>query len=107
MASRPLGVTILAIIQLLGALFYLVSGVLILLVFPLIGIALTAVGVIGMILFYGLWKLKTWAWFWTMIVNILGIIFSLSNVWANIISIVLSAIIVVYLLMPGIKEHFK
>ena len=106
MTGRPLGVTILAILQLLGALVYL-AGVLIILIFPLIGIALTIVGVIGMILFYGLWKLKTWAWFWTMIVNILGIIFSLSNVWANIISIVLSAIIVVYLLMPGIKEHFK
>ena len=71
------------------------------------GIVFVIVGVIGLILFYGLWNLKSWAWFWTMVANILGIISSIGNFWANIISIVLSVVIVVYLLMPGIKDHFR
>jgi len=114
MADRPLGVTILAILQLLGALALLVVGGLAvmaaLLLAPLL-ILFAAIplilGIIGVILFWGLWGLKSWAWIWTIVANLLTIITSIFDPWNNIISIAISLIIVIYLFSPGIKSHFR
>ena len=112
--GRPLGVTILAILQLLSALAYLLIGVPVFLLALLIGpiaiilaLPFLVLGLIGVILFIGLWGLKGWAWLWTMIVNILGIIFGIFNISANLLSIIISVIIVLYLNSPGIKAHFR
>lgn len=111
-----MGIVILAILQLLSALFYLATGVLLLL--PLLATPLailgawfalifTIVGIIGLILFYGLWTLKSWAWLWTLIINILGILGALGNIMGNIIGLAISLIIVIYLLMPDIRSKFR
>jgi hypothetical protein len=113
--SRPLGVTVLAILQLLGALAMFSVGALALLaalVTSILWLIILAViplviGIIGFILFYGLWNLKSWAWIWTVVVNLLTVIFSLTNISANIISIAISLLIVIYMFSPGIKDHFR
>jgi hypothetical protein len=117
MSSKPTGILILAILQLLQALVALALGALALMValaLPILGLILAIVplilGLIGLILFYGLWTLKGWAWLWTLIINILGIIFGIFGdltSMSNLISLGISVIIVIYLFMPNVKAAFK
>jgi hypothetical protein len=118
MSDKPSGVVLLAILQLLQALAALAVGVLALiagaLLLPIFGLILAffplLLGIIGLILFYGLWNLKSWAWLWALIINILGILLGLFGNLAditNLIQLALSVIIVIYLLMPATKAHFK
>lgn len=64
------------------------------------------IGIIGLILFYGLWNLKGWAWIWTLIINILNIIFAVYPTIA-LLSLILPLIIVIYLLIPSTRAAFK
>ncbi|MBN2228148.1 MAG: hypothetical protein JW779_01060 [Candidatus Thorarchaeota archaeon] len=113
MAGRPLGITILAILQLLGSLLLLLGAALVLMagaiidpILLLFAIAPLILGIIGLILFYGLWNLKGWAWIWTLIINILNIIFAVYPT-VQLMSLVVPVIIVVYLLIPGTRAAFK
>jgi len=116
MSGKPTGVVILAILQLLGALAAMALGALALMAFLLVPIfsifAILAlipffIGIIGLILFYGLWTLKSWAWLWALIVNILQILVTIMDPINNIITLAISLIIVIYLLMPATKAHFR
>ncbi|UCE09871.1 MAG: hypothetical protein JSW61_13005 [Candidatus Thorarchaeota archaeon] len=119
MSAKPTGVLILAILQLIIAILWLALGALLLMagtgtlldiilmflaVFPIV------LGVIGLILFYGLYTLKGWAWLWALIINILGILSglmgSLTDI-VNLLSLGLSVVIVLYLLMPATRAYFK
>ncbi|MFW9800118.1 MAG: hypothetical protein ACFFD9_06770 [Candidatus Thorarchaeota archaeon] len=119
MSGKPTGVLILAIIELIFALSWIAVGALLLMAgtgtlldillmfmafFPLL------IGVIGLILFYGIWTTKGWAWMWTLIIGLLGIVAGLtaSNIFdlMNLLGLGLSVILVIYLLMPGVRSHF-
>lgn len=120
MSGKPTGVLILALLQLISALAWIAVGVILLMAgtgtildiilmflafFPLL------IGIIGLILFYGIWTLKGWAWMWTLIIGLLGIIAGLtaSNIFdlMTLLALGLSVIIVIYLLLPGTKSHFR
>ncbi|MGY5873884.1 MAG: hypothetical protein RTV72_16675 [Candidatus Thorarchaeota archaeon] len=111
--ERPLGVTILAILQILGGLMMLVLGALatlaglLFILFAIVGVAMAILGLLGLVVGFGLWGLKSWAWTWAMIVNILTIIFGLFNLASNFVSIIISLIIVIYLNQPDIKRRFR
>lgn len=115
--GKPIGIIILAVLQLLSALSYLGIGALAMmagLALPLFGIIamflaaiFLIVGIIGLILFYGLWTLKHWAWTWTLIINILGVIFGIFDFMANWLSIIISVVIIIYLFVPSTKAAFK
>jgi hypothetical protein len=116
--GKPIGIIIIAILQLLSALSYLGLGAVAMmlgLATPLFGIIemflaaiLLIIGIIGLILFYGLWTLKHWAWTWTLIINILGVIFGiLGGIFANWLSVIISIVIIVYLFVPSTKAAFK
>ncbi len=118
MSDKPTGVLILAILQLISALSWLARGALAFMagamLLPLFGMLLAffplIIGIIGLILFYGLWSLKGWAWFWTLIINLLGVILGLLGNLAdimNLLSLAISAIIVIYLLLPSTRAYFK
>jgi len=118
MSDKPTGVLILAILQLISALSWLALGALAFMagamLLPLFGMLLAffplIIGIIGLILFYGLWSLKGWAWFWTLIINLLGVILGLlGNLTdiVNLLSLAISAIIVIYLLLPSTRAYFK
>lgn len=112
--DRPLGVTILAILQLLGGILSIVAG------FGLIALAaffpgmellwiaiggLTLVlGFVALIVGYGLYTMKSWAWMIAMILNIINIILAIINF--TIISLIIPLIIVIYLNQPDIKSRF-
>ena len=118
MSGKPTGVLILAILQLISAISWLAVGALAFmagaLLLPIFGMLLAffplIIGIIGLILFWGLWTTKGWTWFWTLIINILGVLSGLLGNLTdlmNLLSLALSVIIVIYLLLPGTRAHFR
>ncbi len=123
MSGKPTGVLLLAVLQLIAALLYIAAGGIlvmaalalgpfaILFAFP--ALIIFIVGIIGLILFYGLFALKGWAWFWALIVNILGILGgvlrfdTLLTDYMGLGGFAVSVIIVIYLLIPATKAHFR
>ena len=121
LAERPLGVTIIAILQLIAALFLIFSGamgILAGLAIPFFGIFLIAIGamalifgIIGFILFIGLWRLKGWAWWLAFIINLITIITSIYSFYMSgftdylqLANIIIPLIIVIYLFF--VRKHF-
>jgi hypothetical protein len=127
---RPLGVTILAILQLIAGLLglclptvFLIGGALL----AFIGPVGTFVGVLGiiagllmligpilhLIVAYGALNLRRWAWWLGIIATGVDILGAVLNVWngvgliASIIPVGFSLIVFVYLLMPGVRQAFK
>ncbi|MFX0055399.1 MAG: hypothetical protein ACFFAX_14395 [Promethearchaeota archaeon] len=123
MSDKPMGVLILAILQLIGALLYLWAGAVLLMIameaglfailFAFPALIYTIVGIIGLILFYGLYTTKGWAWLWTLIINLLGLVggaLRIGELLADFVglgSFVVSLIIVIYLLLPSTRAHFR
>lgn len=69
-----------------------------------------AIGIACLLLAWGLFKAKGWAWTITVILAIISIIFSILGVgsggFINIINIVISGIILYYLYRPAVKSFF-
>lgn len=108
--NRPLGVTILAILQLLGGILGILAGLAIVMVFPvlltlIIGAVLLIVGLLGLIVGWGLYTMKSWAWMLAMILNIISIILGIINF--DLISLIIPVIIVLYLNQADIKSRFR
>jgi len=113
-SERPLGVTIIAILQLIGSLVLIFGGYTALIValglgiFGFIAVILGGVllffGLIGFIIFWGLWTLKGWAWMLAFILNLLSVIFALLSF--DVISLIFPLIIVIYLNQGEVKAAF-
>jgi hypothetical protein len=113
-SERPLGVTIIAILQLIGSLVLIFGGYAALIValglgiFGFIAVILGGIllffGLIGFIIFWGLWTLKSWAWMLAFILNLLSVIFALLSF--DIISLIFPLIIVIYLNQGEVKAAF-
>lgn len=124
--QRPLGVTILAILTILFGLALIFFGLALMALGAIGAVALQAAvdagqipgwivgflviigalillfGIIGMAAGVGLWRLRPWAWWLTLIVGIFSIIFgAVSFQW---ISVALWLIIVIYLFV--VRQHF-
>jgi uncharacterized membrane protein (DUF2068 family) len=98
----------------LGALMLLAG-----LAIPIFGLILMAIGafmliwgIIGLILFWGLWGMKSWAWLITIIFNIISIILGFYNFYSSgfmdytsLVNVIIPLIIVIYLFF--VREHFK
>jgi len=148
--SRPRGVTIIAILIIIAGVLSLLIGIglvaigpfimnvspnsnlgsqiepqILGLVFVVFGAISLALGVANLVMAYGLWKGKGWAWTISIIVLFIGIavdIISLSttsagvlsntgsnllgNIVSGIVSIGISAFIAYYLYRPHVKAYF-
>ena len=113
--SRPIGVSILAILVVLGGVLFFLAGIAVLLfsaafalggfgVFGLagsvLGGALLMLGIIWLAVGLGLWNLRSWAWWLAVIVMVLTIVGGISAP----ATIVIPAIILIYLLV--VRNHF-
>jgi len=149
--SRPRGVTIIAILIIIAGVLSLLIGIglvaigpfimnvspnsnlgsqiepqILGLVFVVFGAISLALGVANLVMAYGLWKGKGWAWTISIIVLFIGIsvdIISLSttsagvlsntgsnllgNIVSGIVSIGISAFIAYYLYRPHVKAYFS
>ena len=131
MQSRPTGVTILAVLSAIGRVLSILGGVVLLGVgavvgtagagglgglAALFGLAFVVLGVAELVLAYGFWGLKPWAWTLGIGVAVVQLAFIvvqavLSNnlvgsLTGSIISIVIWAVVIWYLWQPQIKAAF-
>ena len=115
-SGKPTGAIALVFLQLLAAIAVLLFGVpqfMALLEstpplpFLLLGTLPLIVGFIGLLLVYGLWALKRWAWFGAIFVNILAILIYIVNPILFIIQLSISVIIVIGAFTPAVRTHFK
>ncbi len=114
--KRPLGITIIAILLFISAIIEIIGGL-----FSVIGTTLTgtisdvllgwfplAIGVLALILAWGLWTLRPWAYWGTLVVEIINILIHFfgflglprtHSAFAVISGGIVSVIIVIYLLV--------
>ena len=122
--SRPLGVTVLALLEMIfGVLLVLVgalvfggasylsayTGTLLASVFAFIGVIALIVGVFAILIGYGLWTGKGWAWTLAFVFTIIGLafgLFSLLSDLTNILGVAIDALIIWYLWKPHVKAYF-
>ncbi len=113
--ERPLGVTILAVLEFIAAILGFIGGIgLVALgaVIPFLGafaaifgIVVILLALIDFIIGYGLWTLKSWAWMLALVFNIINAILNL--IFFDIISLIINIIIILYLQQGDIKSRFR
>ena len=119
---RPLGITIIAILMFIQAIFEIVVGIFSffgnLISNPLSGLLVgwipLAVGVLIFILAWGLWTIRPWAYWATLILEIVNIVLHFfgynqtHSIFAFISGGIISIIIVIYLLVDGnVRRAFR
>ncbi len=113
--GRPLGVTIIALLQIIGGLLGLGLSVIAIMaaaiipifgfLFLILGVFAALVALVGLIVGWGLWTLKSWAWMIALILNIINIILAL---WPfQPVSLIIPLIIVIYLQQGEVKSTFR
>jgi len=110
--GRPTGVAILAILEAIVGVYYLVTGVvefltsaIISLIPSVLGTMLIIVGLLSILLAWGLWTGKGWARTVALVFAILGIILAVIPPF-HFVGLVIEAIIVYYLTRPNVKKFF-
>ena len=118
----PFGVSILAAINIVVGIFGVLTGVSI--DFIMIGGDLTLVssfqlgalfiGILQIIAGIGLWQLKSWAWYLTAFVTLIGLLvnviilyFDFSLLLEYLMVILIRTLIIVYLFQKDIKSKFR
>ena len=106
--QRPLGVTLIAILTLIGGLIFLASGLVLLIIG--IGIVLVALGIAYLVMTYGLWIGRGWAWTITLILSAIGIVVALVSIAfgnvAAIVNVIIHGVVIYYLYRPNVKTFF-
>ena len=113
--ERPLGVTILAVLEIIVGLLGLFSGFTLLTLgamvpfigafAALLGAVVLIIGIVDVIIGWGLWSLKSWAWMVALIVNIINLI--LNAVQFAWLGAIINLIIILYLQQGDIKSRFR
>ena len=118
MTERPLGVTILGILWILGGLLALLGGLGIAAIGSLVagpigfgvGVVFIIIGIVDLAL--GIGCFKAWPWVWTVgvIFSILSIIMGVYSLvttgLAAVIGLIIPVIILYYLFQPKVKAYF-
>lgn len=116
--SRPLGVTIVAILMIINGIILIAAGIGGITVgavmdIPLICVSsgvLVALGIAAIIVAWGLIKGKGWAWIVTVILSIISIIMSIIAIaggnFGAVINLVISGVILYYMYRPEVKAYF-
>lgn len=121
--KRPFGITVIAILALISGLFGLCWPTLVFTGSAFLGPVLGSIGVIaGIFLFIGpvlqlifasgALKLHPWAWYMGLIasgVTVIGVVINIfdgGSVWSALWGSMLSVIIFIYLLTPGVRQAF-
>lgn len=134
--NRPQSVTVLAILQLISGIFSLLDGLFILLFAGIFGglgaavggakvgtviggfIAIFAgisfiLGLLSLLLTWGLFQLKNWAWTGTLIVHIIASLaqivkmFGSGGTAVNFLTLGFAVASIYYLLQPDVKQAFR
>ena len=118
--NRPIGVTIIAILTIIGGIGFLASGIAAVVAAPFlsdmeglsagIGAALMALGIAYFVMAYGLWKGKGWAWTITLVLSFIGIVLGIASIVTGnigaVFHLIINIIVVYYLYRPNVKAFF-
>lgn len=128
--QRPTGVTVLAVLEILGGLLFFGLGATLLVVAGFIGIAglwpvrgmfpafiggliasfvggiMVIVGILNFVIAYGYLNGRGWAWTLGLVFAVLGIIIGLISLPGGVIRILLDGLILYYLTRPRVKRFF-
>ena len=125
--ERPLGITILAVLEIIGAILVLIGGIILVAasaflegmisdlvpfsgyftgLFAIIGGVVIVVAIIAFLVGYGLWKGSGWAWIVQLIFSALGAITSLAALPSGIVGLIIDGLIIWYLFRPNVKAFF-
>ncbi|HEX6552508.1 MAG TPA: hypothetical protein VF026_07085 [Ktedonobacteraceae bacterium] len=137
---RPLGVSIIAVLVAIQGIFFLILGILALVAviaaansagttvngYPVTGATVSAiagvlagiflvVGLISLLFAWGLWTLKRWAFWATVIIEIISLINSVfglaqphANYWSAIVGMIIPIVILVYFLADAnVRAAFR
>jgi len=130
MGERPTGVTVLAILDIIGGVLVALLGLVFIALGPrltiilkaehlppvlvaffgVLGIVFIVIGAISIVIGWGLLKGKGWSWWLTVIFAVLGIIGAVLNIAmgnvGGIINLVIDGIIIYYMFRPHVKAYF-
>ena len=113
---RPTGVVILAILEIIsgitaiggGFLFASFAGMMGMDIFGAFGGVISgiliAIGIASFVMAWGLLQGRSWAWTFTLILTIIGILFDLTSF--NVIGLLIEGVILYYLFRPHVKAYF-
>jgi hypothetical protein len=126
--NRPLGVSVLAVLALAGAVIAIVAGGFVasglstptLIAYPysaltgllavVCGILIVVMGIVYVVAGWGMWQGKRWAWTLGVITYGFAVVSSLSEVffgvWSGVVSLVVSLYILWYWWRPHVKAYF-
>jgi len=124
--QRPFGVTLLAALHVLQAIFLFLAGVALFAarafsrimfrfprlggLFPIIGVVLIIIALLDLGFAWGLWNGKGWAWILSLIFAALGILFSLLSLarggLGSILILLIDIVILYYLTRPNVRAFF-
>lgn len=100
--SRPLGITIIAIIVGIYGILGIIGGIALLSASTILGVTTIVMGVLELILAWGLWTLQPWAFWATVILEVLALLngifaFTQGSTGGGIVAIVIALIVLIYL----------
>jgi len=110
-ATRPLGVTLIAILLGIDGVLAIIQSLAFL--SDIVAFSLMLIfGIVLLYLAYAMWKLQPWAWWATLILEGLNALFALLTIIAvpvaigAWISLIIAAVIIYYLLRPEVRALF-
>lgn len=121
LGPRPTGITILAILEVLGGLAFLLGGAALAAFGSFaggyaglavgLGVVLLIFGLASFAVAYGLWTGMGWAWLVALVLSGLGALVSLISIatglgFGSIVSLIIDGIIIYYLTRPHVKAYF-
>jgi hypothetical protein len=133
--GKPTGVTIIAILMVIAGVVMIIAGISAVAVAPFLPMAIPSqdlptglstamlggiavgsgafmlgLGIAGLVIAYGLFKGKEWAWTAAVMFSIIGIIMSVVAIvtgnFGSIVSIIINGVILYYLHRPHVKAYF-
>jgi len=125
---RPTGITILVILEVIGALLVLIAGIALAAfsgfigmyippgTFPpellagigvFLGAVLVIISLIGFLVAWGLWTGKRWSWYVAFILAILGALGGLLSLPSGVLELIINGLIIWYLWQQNVKAFFS
>jgi hypothetical protein len=116
--SRPLGITIIAIIMAIQGILGIIGGIMLLAGGAGagamgVGIFTLILGVLYLILAWGLWTLQAWAFWTTVVIEVIALINGIlglvgGQMGVGLLSLILPIIILIYLFAdPNVRAAFR
>ena len=103
--TRPLGITIIAIIMAIQGILAVIGGILLMTgggVLSTIGVITLILGILYLVLAWGLWTLKTWAFWGTVVLEVLTLINGILGLVQHtpaqgVLSLIFAVVVLIYM----------